>query len=69
MKGQLTPLEMVRAMSKRPAEILGIERGTLMQGAVADITIFFFCFFYQLHAACSTHVGNVNTTARQFGQH
>lgn len=39
MKGQLTPLEMVRAMSKRPAEILGIERGTLMQGAVADITI------------------------------
>ena len=39
MKDQLTPLEMVRAMSKRPAEILGIERGTLMQGAVADITI------------------------------
>ena len=39
MKGQLTPLEMVRAMSKRPAEILGIERGTLAQGAVADITI------------------------------
>ncbi len=37
--GRLTPLEMARAMSTRPAEILGIPKGTLAPGSAADITV------------------------------
>lgn len=35
----LTPLRLVDAMSRKPAEIIKIDRGTLAVGAVADITI------------------------------
>lgn len=38
--GVLTPMQMVEKMSYNPAKIIGIDRGTLLPGAVADITIF-----------------------------
>lgn len=38
--GYLTPMQMVEKMSYNPAKILGIERGTLEVGAVADIVVF-----------------------------
>lgn len=38
-KGWLTPMQMVEKMSYNPARILGIDRGTLRPGSVADITI------------------------------
>lgn len=38
-EGTLTPVAMVRAMSTTPARILGIEGGTLAQGAVADVAV------------------------------
>ncbi len=37
--GPLTPLELIDRMSASPARILGIERGSLAEGQVADITI------------------------------
>ncbi len=37
--GWLTPLQMVEKMSYNPAQIIGIDRGTLSEGKVADITI------------------------------
>ena len=37
--GYLTPMQMVEKMSYNPAKIVGIDRGTLLTGAVADITI------------------------------
>lgn len=37
--GILTPMQMVERMSYAPAKIIGIDRGTLMPGSVADITI------------------------------
>lgn len=40
LKGVLTPLQMAEKMSFRPAQILHSDRGTLQEGAVADITIF-----------------------------
>ncbi|MDD5435035.1 MAG: dihydroorotase [Nitrospira sp.] len=38
-QGDLTLRDVIFSMSVRPAEILGIQRGNLTQGAVADITI------------------------------
>ena len=38
-KGILTPMQMVEKMSYNPARIIGIDRGTLLPGAVADITV------------------------------
>lgn len=38
-KGILTPLEMAERMSYTPAQILGIDKGTLLPGRTADITI------------------------------
>lgn len=38
-KGYITPLQMAEKMSYNPARVLGIDRGTLDQGAVADIAI------------------------------
>lgn len=38
-KGKLTPYEMVVRMSYAPAKILGIDKGSLMEGRMADITI------------------------------
>lgn len=37
--GVLTPMELIRCMSLRPAEILGIEKGTLTPGSAADYAI------------------------------
>lgn len=37
--GYLTPLQMVEKMSYNPAKVIGIDRGTLTEGKVADITI------------------------------
>ena len=39
-KNVLTPLELIEKMSTNPAKILGINRGTLAKGSVADIAIF-----------------------------
>jgi dihydroorotase len=36
----LTLTQLVRKMSQAPAEIIGVDRGHLSQGAVADVTIF-----------------------------
>lgn len=38
--GHLTPLEMAEKMSYRPAQILGIDRGSLAPGKTADVVIF-----------------------------
>lgn len=37
--GHLTPMQMAEKMSYNPAKVLGIDRGTLNEGAVADVTI------------------------------
>ena len=39
-KQKLSYLDMVRLMSYGPAKVLGIDRGEIKQGAVADLTIF-----------------------------
>ena len=39
-KGYLTPMQMAEKMSYNPAQILGLERGTLEIGAVADVVVF-----------------------------
>ncbi len=39
MTGILTPMQMVEKMSYNPARIIGIDRGTLLPGRPADITI------------------------------
>lgn len=38
-KGHITPLQMAAKMSYNPAKVLGIGKGTLDEGAVADVTI------------------------------
>lgn len=38
-KGKLTPYQMVERMSFAPAQILGIDKGSLMEGRMADIAI------------------------------
>ena len=37
--GYITPLQMAAKMSYNPAKVLGIDKGTLNEGAIADITI------------------------------
>ena len=37
--GYLTPLQMADKMSYQPAKVLGIDKGTLAEGKIADITI------------------------------
>lgn len=37
--GYLTPMQMAQKMSYNPAKIIGIDRGTLIPGKVADVTI------------------------------
>lgn len=39
-KGYLTPLQMAEKMSTNPAKVIGLDRGTLEQGKVADVVIF-----------------------------
>lgn len=38
-KGYITPLQMAAKMSYNPAKVLGLDKGTLDEGATADITI------------------------------
>lgn len=38
-KGHITPLQMAAKMSYNPARVLGINKGTLDEGAIADVTI------------------------------
>lgn len=37
--GVLTPLQMAEKMSRNPARILGIAKGTLAVGSTADVTV------------------------------
>ena len=37
--GYLTPRQLVEKMSYNPAKVLGINKGTLKEGAIADIVI------------------------------
>ena len=39
-KGHINYMDMVRLMSYRPAKLLGIERGEIAEGEIADLTIF-----------------------------
>ena len=39
-KGQLSLSQMIEKMTINPARVLGIDRGTLVPGAVADVTVF-----------------------------
>ncbi len=39
-KGHLTPMQMAEKMSYNPARIIGLDRGTLEPGKVADVVIF-----------------------------
>lgn len=50
LQGYLTPMQMVEKMSYNPARILGIDRGTLAKGSVADIVIFNPEAEYVIHA-------------------
>lgn len=50
LKGYLTPMQMVEKMSYNPAKVLGIDRGTLAKGSVADIVIFNPEAEYEIHA-------------------
>jgi len=38
-EGVLSPMELARAMSCAPAQVIGIDAGTLREGAVADVVI------------------------------
>ena len=38
-KGVLTPMQLIAYMSTNPAKVLGIDKGTLAEGAIADIAI------------------------------
>lgn len=38
-KGYITPMQMAQKMSYNPAKIIGIDRGTLIPGKAADVTI------------------------------
>ena len=39
-KGHISYLDMVRLMSYNPAKLLGIDRGEIAEGKIADLTIF-----------------------------
>lgn len=38
-KGWLTPMELIEKLTTNPAKILGIDKGDISEGKVADITI------------------------------
>lgn len=50
LQGYLTPMQMVEKMSYNPAKVLGIDRGTIAEGSVADIVIFNPEAEYVIHA-------------------
>lgn len=39
-KGRLTPLQMAEKMSYNPAKVIGLDRGTMEPGKIADVVIF-----------------------------
>ena len=49
--GYLTPMGMAEKMSTNPARILGINKGDISVGQLADITIFDPKDTYEIHAA------------------
>ena len=49
--GYLTPMQMFEKMSYNPARILGIDRGDISVGKVADVVIFDPNATYEIHAA------------------
>lgn len=49
--GKMTVYEMVERMSCRPAQIIGIDRGSLLEGSAADITIVNPNEEYTIHAS------------------
>lgn len=57
LKGYLTPMQMVEKMSYNPAKVLGIDRGTLKEGSVADVVIFNPDEEYQIHADAFASMG------------
>ena len=40
MQGYLTPMQMAEKMSYNPAKIVGIDKGDIQPGKIADIVIF-----------------------------
>lgn len=38
--GYLTPMQMAEKMSYRPAQVIGIDKGSLQEGKIADIVVF-----------------------------
>ncbi|MCR4998811.1 MAG: amidohydrolase family protein, partial [Lachnospiraceae bacterium] len=49
--GYLTPMQMFEKMSYNPAKVLGIDRGDISVGKVADVVIFDPKTTYEIHAA------------------
>ncbi len=49
-KDVLTPIQLVEKMSRNPALVLGIPKGTLEEGRAADIVVADMDSVYQIHA-------------------
>ena len=49
--GYLTPMQMAERMSLRPAQVLGLDKGSIEPGKTADIVIFDPEVTYEIHAA------------------
>ena len=49
--GYLTPMQMAERMSLRPAQVLGLDKGSIEPGKPADIVIFDPEVTYEIHAA------------------
>lgn len=49
--GYLTPMQMAERMSLRPAQVLGLDKGSIEPGKPADIVIFDPKVTYEIHAA------------------
>lgn len=47
-EGYLTPMQMVEKLSFNPAKIIGVDKGSLMEGKIADIVIADFSEEYQI---------------------
>ena len=50
-KGILTPMQLVEKMSYNPAKVLGIAKGNLKEGSIADIVIADFAKEWQIDVA------------------
>ncbi len=56
-KDILTPMQLVEKMSRNPARVLGIPKGSLEEGRVADLVIADFDHVSQIHAAAFASKG------------